>query len=234
MPDQYAQEGQRVRLADGSVAIVRHGQLVKLPSWMLPDSTPAVGAPSPKLNTTDARDLENQRRGAAAGMEARARIQEIAQPLHRLQGGPWRGMALDAAIPEENGGIMDKIGAALMGWYPSNQDVQDYQAIRRAAQLSTRQSETGEKGTQTEGDRASALAATVSASTANPDEFVRSITGHADRQQARAEFYNQWATRHGGLAGLDENGKGVEQAFQDQYRQQHAAPAKPARIRRIR
>src|SRR6476469_5205545 len=107
MPN-FATEGQKVRMKDGTMAIVKNGQLVALPA--------APGAPMPvgKLSPQDQKELIKQQEGAAAGLEAKRRIQDIAPSLRRLKGGPWRGAFLDAAIPEGKG-FFDTLGGMLIG-----------------------------------------------------------------------------------------------------------------------
>lgn len=200
---------------------------------------PAVGGHTRKLSTPEQKELDRQREGAQAGLEAKLRTNEIAPALRRLKGGPMRGMFLDAAIPSSKGGFLDALGGMIIGGPArllgaiSPQEVADYQQIERAATLSTRQSETGEKGVQTEGDAARALLAAVTPSNIDPGSVTRSIVSKADRQVSRADFYTKWANRYG-LSGLDEKGRSVERAFNDTY----AATHKPRRgvptIRRIK
>ncbi|TXH45951.1 MAG: hypothetical protein E6Q97_30610 [Desulfurellales bacterium] len=202
---------------------------------------PAVGSPTGgrKMSVAEQKMLDEQRQGAQSALEAKVRTQEIAPALRRLKGGPMRGMFLDAAIPSSKGGFLDALGGMVIGGPArllgaiSPQEVADYQQVDRAATLSTRQSETGEKGVQTEGDAARALLAAVTPSNINPDAVTRSILGKADRQISRADFYTKWANKYG-LSGLDENGRSVERAFNDVYTATHKPKRGTPTIRRIK
>lgn len=192
-------------------------------------SAPGAPAPARKLSPRDEKELIKQQEGAATALEVRNRVERVAPSAKRLDGGPWRGMFLDMALPNPQGGIMDRIGATILG-APAKligaitpQDVEDHQAITRAAVESTRQSETGEKGVQTEGDSARQLAATLTPYTSDSERLVREIFQKADRQVARPDFYTVWANKYGSLSALNEQGKSVEAAFREQYE----APSSP-------
>lgn len=200
---------------------------------------PAVGGPTRKLSPQEQRELDRQRDGAQAGLEAKLRTNEITPALRRLKGGPMRGMFLDAAIPSSKGGFLDALGGMIIGGPArllgaiSPQEVADYQQIERAATLSTRQSETGERGTQTEGDAARSLLAAVTPSNIDPRSVTSSIISKADRQISRADFYTKWANRYG-LSGVDEQGRSVERAFNDMYAATHKPKRGVPTVRRIR
>lgn len=201
---------------------------------------PAVGGPGGrKLSPQEQKELDRQRDGAQAGLEAKLRTQEITPALRRLKGGPMRGMFLDAAIPSSKGGFLDALGGMVIGGPArllgaiSPQEVADYQQVERAATMSTRQSETGERGTQTEGDAARALLAAITPSNIEPGTVTRSIIDKADRQISRADFYTKWANRYG-LSGVDEQGRSVERAFNDIYTAAHKPKRGVPTVRRIR
>lgn len=185
--------------------------------------TAAIGSPlrpPVKMTAPDKKMLNTQLDGAMAGMEARELIKDIAPAVKRLGGGPFRGMFLDAALPN-SGGFWDKIGSAVIGGPAKvfgalpDDTIKDYQIVNRAANLSTRQSVTGEKGTQTEGDAARALVSTITAGTTPEaaDQMERDINAKAERQQGRPQFYTVWANKYG-LNQPDEHGRDVETAFQ--------------------
>lgn len=225
-------EGQTARNAKGERIVFKGGEWVRL--------APAPGSPvaARKMSKEEQNELNKQNMGAAAGLEAKQRVAETLPAAKRLRGGPWRGAFLDAAI-DNGGGFWDTLGAyaigapmRLIGAIPQR-DVEDYQTVQRNALLSTRQSETGEKGTQTEGDAARSLAATISARTADPTGTAAQVIGKADRQQKRAYFYTKWANQYG-LNNTDEKGRGVEEAFMQSIGSAAPKSGGGVRIKRIK
>lgn len=217
---QYAQEGQRVRLRDGTVAVVRNGQLV---------SEASPGAPAPrKLSAQEQRDLQGAVANAEATREVRRDVIGAQAASRRLNSGPWKGAFLDAAIPSPGGGFWDKLGGFVVGGPArlvgaiDNQDVQDYQTLMRAQNEGVLARQLAQKGPQTESD--AMRIAMTGLSTGNTHAQNRVVAGKAqsiaDRASARAQFLTQWANRHG-LYGVNERGQSADQAFEQVWRAQH-------------
>lgn len=233
MPDDYKEGQTATNPKTGQTVVYRGGQWVSAP--------PAPGAPvmAKKLTSTQDKELDRQRQGAAGAAEAKIRAAESVAALERLDSGPFRGAVLDMAIPTTGGGFWDGLGAAVVGapmrmtGAINDKTIADYQTANRNATLDTRQSETGEKGVQTEGDAARTLLSTLTPHTADPQEIGKSINEKADRQIARTDFYTRWAQTYGSTAGVDEYGRSVEKAFSDHMIKGAPIVTKKPTIRRV-
>lgn len=163
-------------------------------------------------------DLEMQSRVAGDTLREYGAAQAA---IKQLNPGPFRGAFLDAAIPNEGGSILDKIGATVIGGPAralgaiSPQDVNSYQRLKGLQSQRVLQEQLAQKGPQTDSDAARLQLTELSPSktkTVN-EQVIRSGQEKAQRAQARAPFYARWANQYG-LNGVDASGRSVEQAFQ--------------------
>lgn len=177
-------------------------------------------------------ELQTQAQSAA---ETKAQYRSADASIRRLKPGPWRGAFLDAAIPEEGGGLLDRMGAVAIGGPAkllgavTDQDVQDFQRLKGLGSARVLEGQIAQKGPQTESD-AARLALTEISPYKKPDvnaQIIRSGEAKADRALARAPFYTQWANKFG-LNGVNERGQSVEQAFQEQLTRSTSAAPPPA------
>jgi len=182
-------------------------------------STPRV---APKMSVEAQKQLNGLNAQAAAARETATEYSNAQAALKRLKPGPFRGAFLDAAIPEQGGNLMDKLGSIVIGG-PAKilgavtpQDTTDFQRLKglQAQRVLTGQIE--QKGPQTDSDAARLNLTEISpykTSEVNA-AVVDSGRKKADRAIKRAPFYSKWANTYG-LNGVDEKGRSVEQAFQE-------------------
>lgn len=205
----------------------------------------------------DAPAIAGLRKSAEAGAAAERTYGRVAEANRRLQPGPWRGRFLDAAIPSEEGGILDTLGGFLIGG-PARmvgaitpREVDDYQTVQRARNQGVLAEQQSQAGVQTEGDAARMAMAGLNATntTTSNETAITQGTQDAIRAQARTAFYTAWASKYGGLNATNPQGFNVDAVwngaqpriiahFIEQRGGAHPAPpagrARPPVIRRVR
>lgn len=160
---------------------------------------------------------------------------EAMPAIEQLNTGPWRGLFLDAAIPQEDGNILDTIGGIVIGGPArllgalDDETVKSYNNLKRVQSRRVLAEQAQQKGVQTEGD-----AARIKAGDISPRATVAANTDAASRGQLesqllidRAAFMAKWARKHG-LYNVNERGLTAEQAFEEEanVRRKLLAPAK--------
>src|ERR1043166_1579382 len=122
-----AKEGQIVQGPDGTF-VVQNGKLV-----------PVSGGPTrpaPKMTNPDRTVLNDLNKEAREAREIQEQYRAAEGAIKRLKPGPWRAAFLDAALPEENGGVLDRLGSLAIGGPArmlgaiSGQDVNDFQRLK--------------------------------------------------------------------------------------------------------
>lgn len=212
-------EGRRVRLRDGTIARVTHGQLVQETA---PPARGTAGSRS-RIPPQDLQALNALRDNARAAQDLERTYNQTRDAVNRLQPGPYRGRFLEAAIPEEEQrGILDSIGSVVVGGPAritgaiSPQNVEDFQAVSRARSIGVLARQLQQRGVQTESDAARMALAELSAEhTTDQNNMIidRGIQA-AQRDQARAAYYNAWASRFGGINGTrNSRGQTVDEAW---------------------
>lgn len=191
-------------------------------NWVNATAAGAPGAPfvAHTLSKEDRQVLDKLNEGAQSAGEVVRQYQDASNAAHRLGTGQGRAMLMDMATRQDGGGILDGLGAALIGGplrmagAITPKMTADYQTLKAIQMRRVLAEQTLQKGVQTEGD-----AARIKAGDINPsmepsayDEATQRGLGVANRAKTRAQFYTQWAQTHG-LNGLDENGDAVETAF---------------------
>lgn len=205
---------------DGQTATDKSGRKVRYnaatDSW---EAVPGTGRRA--LTKAEEKVLNELNAQAASAAETRNQVLAARQASRRLRPGPYRGMFLDAAIPEEGGGILDRVGALVVGAPASllgaidQQDVEDYTTLKGIGSERVLEEQIKQKGPQTESDAARLAATEISRykpDSVNLEKSNRSLA-LSDRVERRARFYTEWAHKYG-LNGLDPQGRSVEEAFQ--------------------
>lgn len=177
------------------------------------------------MSSRDEMTVNALREQAAAARET-SRVYERARAANqRLNSGPTRGRLLETAIEDPNGGILDSLGALVIGGplrltgAISQQDVDDYQMMRglQSENVLTRQIE--QRGPQTDSDAARMMLTEISPGRTREGnrEVIDQGQFRARRAQARAAYYAQWAARFNGLNGTrNSRGQTVDDAW-NQY-----------------
>lgn len=197
--EQFAQEGDTVQLKDGTIAVVQGGQLVAVPGAR------GAGGGGKKQSPQAQKFLNDLSTQAIEAGETRKLYEQAGKYLGTLQPGPYRGRFLDVAIPEENGGFFDTLGAIVVGG-PARllgavtpKEVDAYQGLKRLQSEQVLGKQLLQKGPQTESDAARLQLTELSPSKSaglNREIAAQGIT-KADRIRARSIFYNKFANLYG-------------------------------------
>lgn len=198
--EQFAQEGDTVQLKDGTVAVVQGGQLVAVPG-----GARSAGGGGKKQSAQAQKFLNDLSTQAIEAGETRKLYEQADKYLGTLKPGPYRGRFLDAAIPEENGGFFDTLGAILIGG-PARltgavtpKEVDAYQGLKRLQSEQVLGKQLLQKGPQTESDAARLQLTELSPS--KSEGLNRQIASEgitkSDRIRARSIFYNKFANLYG-------------------------------------
>lgn len=217
-----AKEGQRVQLADGSIAVVKGGKLV-------PVAPP--GAPVPrKFSPQEQIVLNKANASAQEGKSVLRDYDEASSAVKKLGTGPFWGSFLDAAIPVEDGGILDSIGGALIG-APARafgaidqNDIDNYTTLRRVQARRVLAEQKSQTGTQTEGDAARIKAGDIGIRSSEKTNAGAIARGRLESQILidRANFMTQWANKYG-VNGVNERGQPANMVFESLANQRRAA-----------
>lgn len=214
--EQYAQEGQKVQLKDGTVAVVKNGQLVAVPG-----GARASGGGARKMSPQAQIFLNKLSSDAQSAAEVGRLYDRVEGTIKRLKPGPYRNsLLLSPAIPEDEGGVLDKIGAVAVG-IPARlsgavtpQETSDYQTMRAVQNAAVLERQLPQKGAQTESDAARMMLADVSPGkdTEANMEVIRAGRRKIERDQAKAIFFTKWAQKYG-HGGLDPQGHSADELW---------------------
>lgn len=205
----------------------------------------APGSPVARPIDPQARKVLNDLNAQAnEAREIQRQYQDAGQAIRRLKPGPARARYLESAIPDENGGVLDTLGAIAIGGPSrllgaiSSQDISDFQRLRGLQSQRVLSEQIQQKGPQTESDAARMQMTEISPykDTSTNMAIIRAGMAKTQRVQQRANFYTQWANRFG-LNGTNPQGETVEQAFQRSIGAQASPAAKASSgvtIRRIK
>jgi hypothetical protein len=157
---------------------------------------------------------------AADAGETRRVYDRAKQDVRTLQPGPFRGKFLDMALPSEGGGILDTIGAAVVG-VPAKvlgaikpAEVDAYQHMKGLQSQQVLQAQLAQKGPQTESDAARMALTEISpnkTADVNNDVINKGIA-KTDRLRAKAIFYTHFANKYG-LNGVSPHGYTADQLW---------------------
>lgn len=212
--EQFAQEGQRVRLKDGTEAIVQNGQLVAAPV--------KPGAGGGKKQSVQAQNFLNDlSKNAAAAREVGQLYKNVEGSMNTVDPGPYRNtMLLSPAIPEETGGWLDKLGAGTIGTIArltgavTPEETSAYQTMRAAQNAAVLERQLPQKGPQTESDAARMMLADISPNKdlAANQRVIEAGRQKIRREQAKAIFYTKFANNWG-LNGVSPDGFTADQLW---------------------
>jgi hypothetical protein len=213
----------------GQTLVYRGGQWVNAPA------APGAPAPQRKFSPQEQKVLNETNAAAQEARSVKRDYDEVAAAQKRLDTGPWRGTLLDAAIPTEDGGILDALGGFTIGGISrltgaiDDKDVDDYNTVRRVQARRVLAEQKQQKGVQTEGDAARIKAGDIGVrSTANANKLAIA-RGRLEAQITidRANFMTQWANKYG-VNGVNEKGYTAAQVFDAQAAKRRAALEAPA------
>jgi hypothetical protein len=157
---------------------------------------------------------------AADAAETRRVYERARQDVSALQPGPYQGAFMQAATPEDNGGIFDRLGAIVIG-APARltgaitpKETEAYQRMRGLQSQQVLQAQLAQKGPQTESDAARMMLTELSpgkTAAVNEDIISKGIA-KTDRARAKAIFYSQFANKWG-LNGVTPHGYTADQLW---------------------
>lgn len=221
MPD-YREGQTATNPKTGQTIVYRNGQ------WV---SASAPGAPAPrKFSPQEQKVLNDANDSAQEAQSIQRDYNEADAARKRLGTGPWRGALLDAAIPVEDGGVMDTLGGWIIGGPMRltgaiNQgDVDAYNTLRRVQARRVLAEQKHQKGVQTEGDAARIKAGDIGVRASDAANAGAIARGRLESQLLidRANFLTQWANKYG-VNGTNERGQTAMQVFESLANQRRAA-----------
>ena len=188
------------------------------------------------ISTEDQAVINRLREGIGPIDEALQGLNGAAGVIDRFRTGPNRAATVNAAIVPPDAGWLDMIGPnirkALSG--VSDQDIADYQSLKRYSNEAVLQKSIEQKGPQTESD---AIRMAMTGITPDKDHNVNArIIGDNTLRgliaKGRPDFYVKWANRNGSLNTL-ENGKSVDEAWSEHVNAITSRYNSDPRIRRL-
>lgn len=206
---------------NGNYKILKNGSWVTY-SGPVPGATKAKsGGGGGKLSAQTEKFLNELSTQAGAANETQRLYEQAQGDINTLRPGPNRGRFLEMAIPEEGGGVLDTLGAVVVGGPArllgaiDQKDVDAYQRLRglQAGNVLTRQLE--QKGPQTESDAARLALTELSPnkSTQVNKSVIQTGIAKTRRAQAKAAFYRMYANKWGSLQATTPHGYTVDQIW---------------------
>jgi hypothetical protein len=164
--------------------------------------------------------LNTMSQQAADAGETGRMYDQAGQYIKTLKPGPNRGRFLEIATPEENGGFMDTLGAAIVGG-PARligavtpEETRALQGLKRLQSEQVLGKQLLQKGPQTESDAARLQLTELSPmkdATLN-QQVIEQGKKKTDRTRAKSIFYTAWANKYG-LNGVAPNGLTADQVW---------------------
>lgn len=203
--------------------------------------------PGRQLSPADDKVLKEMNFAARSAPEVNRLYDRVEPAIQSFNPGPFRGAIYDALIPQQGGGVMDKVGGVFgaigrgLGVL-APEDIQNFGTIQNTQAQRVLEEQLKQKGVQSEGDALRMMLADIGPYKTPQENAALIANSRVKLKQApmRARFYQQWAGNYG-LTGLDAQGRDVETAFQEMQAQQQppAAPQQQgapaaATIRRIK
>lgn len=157
---------------------------------------------------------------AANAAEVERHYQRARKAVEQLKPGPYRGRFLQAATPEEGGGILDTIGAIVIGGparltgaiRPKETDA--YQILKGLQSEQVLGKQLLQKGPQTESD-AARLQLTEISPNKSPEanmNVIQNGIAKTRRIRAKAVFYTKFAQQYG-LNGTNDKGETADEIW---------------------
>lgn len=142
---------------------------------------------------------------AADAGETRRVYDRAREDVHSLKPGPYRGALMQAATPEDNGGILDRLGAVVIGaplraiGAITPKETEAYQRLRGLQSQQVLQAQLAQKGPQTESDAARLMLTEISPSKLSSvnEDIINKGVAKTERARAKAAFYTKWANKYG-------------------------------------
>lgn len=208
----------------GQTIVYKNGQ------WVAAPAAPGAPIAQRKFSPQEQKYLAQAMDAAQESQGIMRDYDEAEKAIKRLHTGPWRGTFLDAAIPTEDGGVMDTLGGVLVGGIPrltgalSNDDVNAYNTLRRVQSRRVLAEQKQQKGVQTEGDAARIKAGDIGVRATEDANMGAISRGRLEAQLLvdRAKFLSDWANKYG-VFGNNEKGQSATQVFEQIANQRRAA-----------
>lgn len=198
------------------------GQQVKWDgqNWVGVTGTGGRGTAPGGLTPGDRQYLNQLSTEAASAADTERYYLRARGAVRALRPGPYRGRLMQAATPEEGGGIADTLGALIIGG-PARltgaitpEETNAYQILRGLQSEQVLSKQLLQKGPQTESDAARLQLTEISPSKSREanEAIITNGIQRTRRIRARASFYTQWANKYG-LHGMNEQGQTADQVW---------------------
>lgn len=183
----------------------------------------APRAAAPKLSNPAQSFLNTLSQQAAEAAETSRIYDTSKKSIESLNPGPNRGRFLEVATPEENGGVLDTLGAIAVGAPArvlgaiTQPETDAYQQLRGLQSKQVLSEQLLQKGPQTESDAARLMLTEISPMKSKEvnEDIINRGQWKAKRVQAKATFYAKWANKYG-LNGVSEHGNTADQVWAKQ------------------
>jgi hypothetical protein len=193
-------------------------------------------APPPKPTGQDLADLSAASAKAQAERDAARTYRSARQAVHDMGTGPWTAKWLDAITPDEDGGMLDTIGAVLGS--PFRALVSD-KTLAARDQLRTVNAQVALAGSQqmkgSSSDKDTALMRLAGIgpykTVAENERILRQAAYESRLEDMRASAKANWIAAHGSLANAAQDGSTFQQrlqAMESGFRAPTSPPLRPA------
>lgn len=208
------QEGQTATSKDGKKRVVfRGGQWVNDPTYQPP------GADRAKTTPQDMQVLREASGKAAAERDALSTYSAAGRAVEELDTGPVKAAWMDAITPDEDDGVMGRIGSFLGTPFRPLISKRDWEARDHLKTVNAQVALAGSqqmKGSSSDKDtalmRLSGMGPTKT--TAENRRIVNSAVNSSGLAQTRALVTSDWIARYGSVSNPSPNGMTYEQALQ--------------------
>lgn len=168
-----------------------------------------------QLSPADQQFLNSMRTSTGDMGDTIRTLGNAAHALDRLNPGPVRATALSAAIPEEGGGLLDKIGGIAFGGLPEQSTKNDWQTVQALRNEAVLAKQIAQKGPQTDSD-----AIRMQMASLDPYKYIKpnaEILGagmlQAKLAQHKPDFYTRWANKYGSINAVSPSGQTADAAW---------------------
>lgn len=208
------QEGQTATSKDGKKRIVfKGGQWVNDPTYQAP------GADRAKTTPNDMQVLREASREAASERDALRSYSAAGAAVDRLDTGPVKAAWMDAITPDEDDGVLGKIGSVIGAPFRPLISKRDWEARDHLKTVNAQVALEGSqqmKGSSSDKDTALMRLSGIgpSKTSAENRRIVNSATYSSGLAQTRALVTSNWIAKYGSISNPAPNGLTYEQALQ--------------------
>lgn len=230
------QEGQTATSKDGKKRVVFRGG-----NWVNDPSYQPTGPERVKTTPDDMKALLAASGAAAAERDALTTYASAGKAVDRLDTGPVKSAWMDAITPDEDDGVLGKVGSVLGAPFRPLISKRDWEARDHLKTVNANVALAGSqqmKGSSSDKDTALMRLSGIgpSKTSAENRRIVQSATEKSGLSQTRALITSNWIGKYGSVSNPSPNGMTYEQALQigEQSYQRRRAQSKlpPAPPRR--